>query len=119
MESTTKRPDNPFQLAPLNPDQLAADIQRMGTREAANLIEAQPACLARGVLAARTQRVQKIVAEPDRHAVDGGESAVIRFIDSNGHLRTFKDPYYLPADFPGWIRRRMHIYIHAVASELQ
>lgn len=39
MDSTTQRPDNPFQLAPINPDQLAADLQRMGTREAANVID--------------------------------------------------------------------------------
>ncbi len=39
MDATTKRPDNPFQLAPLSPDQLAADVARMGPREAATVIE--------------------------------------------------------------------------------
>lgn len=39
MDATTNRPENPFQLAPLNPDQLAAEIARMGPREGATLIE--------------------------------------------------------------------------------
>jgi magnesium transporter len=60
VESTTKRPppENPFQLAPLNPDQLAADIQRMGTREAANVIDGLSDGLAVDVL----QRVNPAVA---------------------------------------------------------
>ena len=58
MESTTKRPDNPFQLAPLTADQVAADIQRMGTREAANLIDGLSDKLAVDVL----QRINPSIA---------------------------------------------------------
>ena len=39
MDATTKRPDNPFQLTPVNPDLLAADLARMGTRQAANIVD--------------------------------------------------------------------------------
>ncbi|MEX2177693.1 MAG: magnesium transporter [Gemmatimonadaceae bacterium] len=39
MDATTKRPENPFQLTPINPDQLAADLTRMGTREAASIVD--------------------------------------------------------------------------------
>ena len=58
MEATTKRPDNPFQLAPLTADQLAADIQRMGTREAVNVIDGLSDQLAVDVL----QRVNPATA---------------------------------------------------------
>ena len=37
--TTTKRPENPFQLTPVNPDQLAADLQRMDTRNAALVVD--------------------------------------------------------------------------------
>ena len=58
MDATTKRPENPFQLAPLNPDQLAADLQRMGVREAANIVDGLSDKLAVDVL----QRVNPAVA---------------------------------------------------------
>ncbi|HEY8175689.1 MAG TPA: magnesium transporter [Gemmatimonadaceae bacterium] len=38
MDATTKRPDSSLALAPPNADQLAADIARMGPREAAELL---------------------------------------------------------------------------------
>src|SRR5688572_12850219 len=56
----TKRPDNPFQLTPISADQLAADVARMGPREAATLIEGLSDGLALDVL----QRVNPaVVAE--------------------------------------------------------
>jgi magnesium transporter len=66
VESTTKRPDNPFQLAPIDPDKLAADIQRMGTREAANLVDGMSDKLAVDVL----QRVNPGVAGDILGALD-------------------------------------------------
>ena len=48
--TTTKRPENPFQLTPINPDQLAADVQRMGTTEAAVIIDGLSDKLALDVL---------------------------------------------------------------------
>lgn len=57
MDATTKRPENPFQLSPLNPDQVAADVARMGPREAATLIEGLSDGLALDVL----QRVNPAV----------------------------------------------------------
>jgi len=39
VDATTKRPENPFQLAPLNADQIAAELARMGPREGATLVE--------------------------------------------------------------------------------
>jgi magnesium transporter len=53
----TKRPDNPFQLAPISADQLAADLARMGPREAATLVEGLSDGLALDVL----QRVNPAV----------------------------------------------------------
>lgn len=58
MDATTKRPANPFQLVPPSADQLAADVQRMGTREAASLIEGLSDKLAVDVL----QRVNPGIA---------------------------------------------------------
>ena len=55
--TTTKRPENPFQLTPVNPDQLAADVQRMGTREAAMVVDGLSDKLALDVL----QRVNPAV----------------------------------------------------------
>ncbi|MGH7636509.1 MAG: magnesium transporter [Gemmatimonadaceae bacterium] len=48
--TTTKRPENPFQLTPINPDELAADVQRMGTTEAAVIIDGLSDKLALDVL---------------------------------------------------------------------
>ena len=48
--TTTKRPENPFQLTPINPDQLAADVQRMGTHEAAVIVDGLSDKLALDVL---------------------------------------------------------------------
>ena len=48
--TTTKRPENPFQLTPINPDSLAADVQRMGTKEAASVIDGLSDKLALDVL---------------------------------------------------------------------
>jgi len=53
----TKRPENPFQVTPVNADQLAADVQRMGPREAASVIDGLSDKLALDVL----QRVNPAV----------------------------------------------------------
>lgn len=58
MDATTKRPENPFQLTPLDPDKLAADLARMGTREAASVVDGLSDRLAVDVL----QRVNPAVA---------------------------------------------------------
>lgn len=50
MDATTKRPENPFQVTPVNPDQLAADLQRMGTRQAASIVDGLSDKLALDVL---------------------------------------------------------------------
>jgi magnesium transporter len=57
VDVTTKRPENPFQLTPVNPDQLAADVQRMGSKEAALVIDGLSDKLALDVL----QRVNPAV----------------------------------------------------------
>ena len=67
METTTKRPDNPFQLTPVNPDQLAADIQRMGARQAALVVDGLSDKLALDVL----QRINPgVVADILQHLDD-------------------------------------------------
>jgi len=58
VDATTKRPENPFQLTPLDPDKLAADLARMGTREAASVVDGLSDRLAVDVL----QRVNPAVA---------------------------------------------------------
>jgi len=68
VESTTRRPDNPFQLAPVDADKLAADIQRMDTREAANLVDGLSDKLAVDVL----QRVNPAIAADILASLDEG-----------------------------------------------
>ena len=93
MESTTKRPENPFQLAPLTADQLAADIQRMGTREAANLIDGLSDKMAVDVL----QRVNPAVAGDILNALDDlrrkqlFESSPIQFTEQWSRNQSYPD----------------------------
>jgi len=58
VDATTKRPENPFQLTPLDPDKLAADLARMGTKEAASVVDGLSDRLAVDVL----QRVNPAIA---------------------------------------------------------
>ena len=93
MESTTKRPENPFQLAPLTADQLAADIQRMGTREAANLIDGLSDKMAVDVL----QRVNPAVAGDILNALDDlrrkqlFESSPVQFTEQWSRNQSYPD----------------------------
>ena len=65
MDATTKRPDAPV-LSPVNPDQLAAEIARMGARQAATLIEGLSDNLAMDVLQrANPAVVAQIIQELD------------------------------------------------------
>ena len=57
MDATTQRPPNPFQATPIDADKLAADVARMGTQEAASLIDGLSDKLAIDVL----QRVNPAV----------------------------------------------------------
>jgi len=67
MDAMTKtRPENPFQMTPVNPDQLAADVARMPVRDAALVIEGLSDKLALDVLQrVNPAIVSNIVAELD------------------------------------------------------
>ena len=79
--TTTKRPENPFQLTPINPDQLAADVQRMGTREAAMLIDGLSDKLALDVL----QRINPAVVAGILEHLDDIRKAQL-FASTPSHL---------------------------------
>lgn len=66
MDATTQRPDTPFKLAPIDPDQLAADLARMPVRDAAEVVEGLSDKLALDVLQrVNPAVVSDIVAELD------------------------------------------------------
>lgn len=66
MDATTQRPDTPFKLAPIDPDQLAADLARMPVRDAAEVVEGLSDKLALDVLQrVNPAIVSDIVAELD------------------------------------------------------
>ena len=66
MDTTTNRPQSALVLTPLNPDQVAADIARMGAREAAILVEGLSDSLALDVLQrANPAVVADIITEID------------------------------------------------------
>jgi len=50
VDAMTKRPDMTIDMSPPNPDQLAADVARMGPREAAALLSEMPDALALDIL---------------------------------------------------------------------
>jgi magnesium transporter len=57
VDATTRKPENPFQITPVNPDHIAADVQRMGSKQAALVIDGLSDKLALDVL----QRVNPAV----------------------------------------------------------
>jgi magnesium transporter len=66
VDATTKRPQSALVLTPLNPDQVAADIARMGPKQAATLVEGLSDSLAIDVLQRANQAiVADVIAEID------------------------------------------------------